>query len=798
MGWQMISELGYYTTRNSKSPSKLITPPELLAMARMPRVAKGGAHPASLNKEQRNELKSQAGLITPFGGKGKTKQAASKANYHALVIDHDHDNLSPDELRAAYDAFSVYWFAFTTASNTEEDQRWKVIIPLAGTRDADTHNHASQGLAFYFGADEAQARTQQGFYEPLKLSSDAPYQCVEADDFLGFELAELSSTQSPLMLAVAEGWAKYEQQAQAKKQAQEQQREAIARAAKIKPSGLTEGAGIIGKIRNYYHYDIGGLIESRRYKMVGKRYLSPYSSSGAPGIIIFNDGTPGAKLYSHHGTSDPLSNLNHGGHALDYAGVLCELDYSGDYSAMVNHYAPIVDAGGQFQRQQEYAQKQSRKQTLETFTDDEVSQAYAKANSSANAPEFDLPPLPDELAKLGGGLGHIQKYIYGTMTYPCMSTAGWAAIATLTGFAQTKVTIDSRQGLGFNEYYLTLAKTGFGKEALRDPLNELIAAITFDFEDNTTSSRIKHTAKVESAAPSSRQGLHQLLENAPDHSVYIQSDEFAEWLKASKNDQHKQQALAYLLEIYSKATRIIHPGSAVTKDYKDVKKPRLSVFATTTPESVLRAMSIHDAEMGAYNRFVIYVAPEAMPTKRYTGLNFRPSAEAVEVVKHIAMLKETRITFTVCGFNEFVNQDQRLAEPVKFVDGLMGGRLSEQAVKLAGLFALSDRRQEINASDIKTAFSIRLGLYHRANALVVQSGAISGSHETTKAMDQIIGLLERHGTLYVSQLKNYSRAYKALHVSEQNTVLNTLLARGDAVHPKGQTKLLTLPKKMAS
>jgi len=423
------------------------------------------------------------------------------------------------------------------------------------------------------------------------------------------------------------------------------------------------------------------------------------------------------------------------------------------------------------------------------FTADQLARLTASADSEreSSGPEFNLPPLPDELYQLPDGLGAIQEYIHGAMTYPCRYTAGWAAIATLTAFAQTKVTIDSRRGLGFNEYYLTLAKTGFGKEELRDPLNSLIAELDFDF---TVSG--ENIPDVVSAAPSSKQGLHYLIEAAKNHSVYVQSDEFAEWLKAASNDSHKQQALAYLMEIYNRALRMIHPGNAVKNRYETVHNPRLSVFATTTAESVLRSLNLDDAEMGAYNRWVIYVAPELMPDKRYTGLEFKPSPDAIEAAAFVARLDTTRIKITDGGLKEYIEQDRTYAEPIKFADGLMGGRLSEQALKLAGLFALSAKRTEINADDVELAYKIRLGLYRRASSLVEQSGAISGSHETTKALDQVREVLKKGKPLYTSQLKNRSRAYKALHINEQNAVIRTLVEQGDAEYLPDSKKIIVM------
>lgn len=130
-----------------------------------------------------------------------------------------------------------------------------------------------------------------------------------------------------------------------------------------------------------------------------------------------------------------------------------------------------------------------------------------------------LTELPEELLSLPSGLGILQNYILGTMDYPCRYTAGWTAITTMTAFVQTNITIDSRAGLSLNEYYITLAPTGFGKEALRDPLNKILDILKKDCLYGSNFPIVEHSA------PSSKQGLHQILQETQNHSVYIQSDE---------------------------------------------------------------------------------------------------------------------------------------------------------------------------------------------------------------------------------------------------------------------------------
>lgn len=778
----MTALFGYYDNHNANTPARLISVLELADMAANPSTVK---HPHIAAFAQHN-------------GKGKTKDPSEAAQFAMIVMDHDDDDKNASEIRQLYDFLGVRYLAFTTSSHmlsknklgkdVTPSNKWKVVVPLATAVDAQTFMQISKGAAQSLCTDLAQTSPTQIAYRPNKLSADAPYIAINE---LGdpSEWLKLDSDCEFLNQARI-GWAERERQKQVEVKAP----------AKPRPNLLNATqSGIVEKILQAYSGAMSAVLQSHGYKGKGLNLLSPYSSSGAAGVrILERDGKE--IVYSHHSESDPLSNHNHNGHALDIADVFCVLDFGGDYSKMIAHFAKELDGEANKQRQIEHAKELEAEKTRAMFTADELETLSSNAASNTPAPanmdgnsEFNLPPLPDELKSLPAGLGDIQAYIYGTMTYPCLYTAGWAAIATFTAFAQSNVTIDSRQGLGLNEFYLTLAKTGFGKESLRYPLHKLAELVEFDFED--TNPAAANLPNIENAAPSSKQGLHQLLEN--NASVYIQSDEFAEWLKHSVSDVHKAQALAYAMEIYNRALGKIHPGGAVTNKYETVSNPRLSVFATTTAESVLNSMTREHAEMGAYNRFLIYVAPEQMPEKKYTGLVFEPSQAAIDAALYVAKLKPTKLTMTKAGFAVFVEYDKTYAEPIKFADGLMGGRLSEQAIKMAGLFALADKRTEIDANDMKLAYQIRLGLYHRASAMVEQSGAISGAHESAKALDQVKELVQRNGNngkaTYISQLDKRSRAYAKLHINEKQSVIRILIDMGEiAYHPENRKLLVAI------
>jgi len=283
--------------------------------------------------------------------------------------------------------------------------------------------------------------------------------------------------------------------------------------------------------------------------------------------------------------------------------------------------------------------------------------------------------------------------------------------------------------------------------------------------------------KIRHAAPASAQGIHQIMEE--NRSTCFLSDEFAEWLRLSHTDAQKQAGLGYLMQAYTKALGIIEPGHAVTRKYEPVEKPRLSIFATSTAEAMFSTLTRDQADSGAYNRWVMFAGDTELPPKRYTGQVYEPNQTLINFIAWVKEIKPRKeIKFTSAGLEAFIQLDSNMAEPIKRKDGVLGGRLAEQAIKMAGLIALSDKRFQIEPSDLQSAFNIRIGLYQRAAALARHEGSLDGLHSTGQAMQQLVEQFEKRPSIYRSQLKSLSRRYASLSVNEQRVVVDALVSEG--------------------
>lgn len=394
-----------------------------------------------------------------------------------------------------------------------------------------------------------------------------------------------------------------------------------------------------------------------------------------------------------------------------------------------------------------------------------------------------LPDFPQDLLSLPHGLGELQSWILRTMPYPSPAAAGLTAWATLAHFSMARVKVESAPDwLSTNEQFLLLAPTGFGKEATRKPFRNVAKALA-DMPPPKGAGNLwlAGLPTIQESAPASLQGMHKLLETSPAQTFL--ADEFAEWLSHTASDGHKQQALSHVMQAYSRAFGTLSAPAAVTNEYKPVENPRVLVFATSTAERMLEAMTASQADSGALNRFVILPAEqERLPKNR----SIRPSAHippqsVVDIVAWVAALeRDTLVTFEADAWELYEQHDEAVLDPLKFRDNRLAGRLNEQAFKLAALIALSDKRTVISVRDLHIAYQVREGIYHRAASLIGYDGALSGMHATGRALEQLRAHFERKPMIYRSKLKYLSRQFARLSIPEGNAVIQALVREGIA------------------
>jgi hypothetical protein len=102
------------------------------------------------------------------------------------------------------------------------------------------------------------------------------------------------------------------------------------------------------------------------------------------------------RVYSHHGASDPLSNLNHNGHALDVVDVIAALDHGGDIKRAVAALAPLVDAEGQRERQRAHKAAESAVEAAQVIAE---TRPAVDIFANLSLPPFPVDYLPSSIAR---------------------------------------------------------------------------------------------------------------------------------------------------------------------------------------------------------------------------------------------------------------------------------------------------------------------------------------------------------------------------------------------------------------
>lgn len=376
-------KLGFYSSHSSTAPSQYI---DLQGLA-------------ELCEQPYSTEKKRLPLIVPHDGKGKTQEAAVQAKYWVVVIDYDGINETMPDLvsKLAMHDYNGTFLYYTTSSHgsTLDDKgspkpphHYKIIIPLDRPHSASEHLTLSEGLAILLGSDKAQSRVQQGFYAPNSKTSGLDYEGEAVNLSDGYLTPDCNL---------------YKEAIKAYGQEQEKQAKKIAATVKPKPKPHSinrHGQSIIELINS--RYDLENLLAAAGYSLLGRKWLSPNSKTGSPGGVIFQNDDK-ERFYSHHGESCLLSALNHNGHALDTADVLCFTRYGGDYEAMVKAEADKLDPQGQKQRQREYmAQQDSKKAPANPFD----TPPYNLFNTFEPAP-LDLTLLPQPIAAFAQEQGEL-------------------------------------------------------------------------------------------------------------------------------------------------------------------------------------------------------------------------------------------------------------------------------------------------------------------------------------------------------------------------------------------------------
>lgn len=141
--------------------------------------------------------------------------------------------------------------------------------------------------------------------------------------------------------------------------------------------------------------DIESVLNYYGYKRIGKRYLSPNSSTGLPGVTIFKTG----KAWIHH-ASDPLCS-DESGQPVSAFDMYVYYEHNGDYKQAVRQAARDLNIVSNFTQ---YSQT-TDKQTIDPETGEVLSDSTAAINY------YDLLPFANDRGKPLNVIENLQEII---------------------------------------------------------------------------------------------------------------------------------------------------------------------------------------------------------------------------------------------------------------------------------------------------------------------------------------------------------------------------------------------------
>jgi hypothetical protein len=559
----------------------------------------------------------------------------------------------------------------------------------------------------------------------------------------------------------------------------------------------TEHGNVIGSYNNAV--SIEDLLTQSGYKLKGKRWLCPSSSTKIPGVVVFKD-QEHARCYSHHG-SDPLAD----GYAHDAFDLLCLLKHNGNIKTALDEAAQVAgveryppkrehvltiewDAVMEAQRLRE--EQASQSELPGTPGDAPAKSAKAKKQFVAEGPTYDVPDYPVHLLKPGGIVQEIADWMLQTAQKPQPVLALAAALSVVCTVLGRKVVTPT--GLRTNFYFVSVAGTAAGKDHGRKCIKILLQA-----------SGLTDLLGGEDLASGPA-----LLSRTASHPVSLfQIDEFGSMLKAvtSKNaGPHLAAIMTNLMKLFSSTATVYHGteyADQKMRERQDIAYPCVSLHGTTTPETLWPALASQDVVSGYLNRMILMFAPDNKVAKQYVDID-QPPASIVEWLKAAramsygiqgldpaSPIKLPMAAMVPQMLRDFDNWIDHRMEAVKG-RGLapLWGRAWEHAAKLAVAMSCarysaeelkqvaSDGNLEMDPTSTQWAIDfVKLTLGVQEEQVASRMGDSDFDRQAQETF-RVICAAKAKGRTY-ADLTEASRMFRALRPTEQDAVIASLQRR---------------------
>jgi hypothetical protein len=559
----------------------------------------------------------------------------------------------------------------------------------------------------------------------------------------------------------------------------------------------TEHGNVIGAYNNAV--SIEDLLTQAGYKLKGKRWLCPSSSTKIPGVVVFKD-QDHERCYSHHG-SDPLAD----GYAHDAFDLLCMLQHNGDVKSALDEAAKVagverhsnkrqpdvtIDLEAALEAQRARSEKRSQPDQVAVRDDAPAKVVQPKAQQETDGPAYDVPDYPQHLLKPGGIVQEIADWILQTAQKPQPILALAAALSVVGTVLGRKVATPT--GLRTNFYFVGVAGTSAGKDHGRKCIKVLFQAAGMN--------DLLGGEEIASG--------QALLSRTANHPVSLfQIDELGLMLKAVATKgagPHLASIVTNLMKLFSSAGTIYNGteyADQKNRERQDIAYPCVGLHGTTTPETLWPALGSQDVVSGYLNRMVLMFVPDRRVPKQYVGIG-QPPAAVVEWMKAARELSNgiqgldpanpielPMAAMTPQLMREFDDWIENRMESVK-AKGLapLWGRAWEHAAKLAlamscSRYTAQELKQVASGGGLEMdPSSTQWAIDFVKFTLAIQEEQVAtrmGDSDFDRWCQEILRVIKQAGTQgrTEAELSRFCRQFKALEPRQQDNVMDSLKRR---------------------
>ena len=285
-------------------------------------------------------------------------------------------------------------------------------------------------------------------------------------------------------------------------------------------------------------------------------------------------------------------------------------------------------------------------------------------------------------------------------------------------------------------------------------------------------------------------------------------DEFHEHFADLHKNAHKAAVRDLLLSVATERVKLM-PLVAITNKYLPLTAPHLNILAFSTPNEMFAALGGNSTANGLVNRFIILATKDRPKKKRAMLMEGKPifsafTADALAKLvglqadvdeKGAAVLVGTKVPWGEHGFNHWAALDEAEIEPLKdeLGVGAIAGRLSEDVIKMATLFAINEDslNPQVFPHHIDDAWHLRKGIFDLFIKTLNGAGGLGASDTAIVESDvkeAMFNWSKKHGEkpMPQSDLKKNCSRFRNIKPYEREGVIKALVGDGFLVEHKSR------------